>query len=191
MLDYGSFLETLTNDDLITLITSQSGDEGIEDFKDGEAFEEWYNGHKSDSLDNLRPVRMVLVGLGVDDRASRIVKLLQSGIDISLLIFHGFSHDGATILARHVEAEFDNRRKSHSRRSNDRRNPASYEALSRTRNSFLSVGWLREHARVVTHPFVRLQYLRVGHERRRLQCPDVVTLPAGTAVCAIRRVRSA
>ena len=132
VLDYGSYLETLTNDDLITLITSQSGGEGIEDFKDGEAFEEWYNEHKSDSLDNLRPVRMVLVGLGVDDRASRIVKLLQNGIDISLLTFHGFSHDGATILARYVEAEFDNRRQPHSRRSNDTRNPANYEALSRS-----------------------------------------------------------
>ena len=106
VLDYGSFLETLTNDDLITLITSQSGGEGIEDFRDGEAFEEWYNEHKSDSLDNLRPVRMVLVGLGVDDRASRIVKLLRSGIDISLLTFHSFSHDGATILARHVRADY-------------------------------------------------------------------------------------
>ena len=40
VLDYSSFLETLTNDDLITLITSQSGGEGIEDFRDGEAFEE-------------------------------------------------------------------------------------------------------------------------------------------------------
>ena len=46
VLDYGSFLETLTNDDLITLITSQSDGEGIEDFRDGEAFEEWYNEHK-------------------------------------------------------------------------------------------------------------------------------------------------
>ena len=33
-----------------------------------------------------------------------------------------------------------------------------------------------EHARVVAHPFVRLQYLRAGHERRRLQRPDVVEL---------------
>ena len=87
ILDYGSSLDSLSDDDLADLIAGQSGGEGIENFESREAFEEWYSEHKADSLDNLRPLRMVLVGLGVDERASRIVKFLQCGLDISLLTF--------------------------------------------------------------------------------------------------------
>ena len=120
---------SLSDDDLADLIAGQSGGEGIENFESREAFEEWYSEHKADSLDNLRPLRMVLVGLGVDERASRIVKFLQCGLDISLLTFHGFSHDGATVLARQVEAGEPDEHRQH---VYDTRSPKNYEELSRS-----------------------------------------------------------
>ncbi len=121
--------DALGNEDLANLIASQSGGEGIENFENREAFDEWYSEHKADSLDNLRPLRMVLVGLGADERASRIVKFLQCGLDISLLTFHGFSHDGGTVLARQFEA---GEPAEHQRRLDDTRDPRNYENLSRS-----------------------------------------------------------
>lgn len=50
------------------------------------------------------PPRMVLVGLGVDERARRSVNFLaDAGIDIQLLTFHAFRSDGKLILARQIE----------------------------------------------------------------------------------------
>lgn len=103
VLDYGSFLTRLSTDDLVELIATQPDAEGIEAFRDREAFEEWYNEHKAPSLEDLLPPRMVLVGIGVDESAARIVDFLQDGLDISLLTFHGFNHKGETLLARQVE----------------------------------------------------------------------------------------
>ena len=49
---------------------------------------------------------MVLIGLGVDDRARRMVSFLaDSDIDISLITFHAFEENGRILLARQVEVE--------------------------------------------------------------------------------------
>ncbi len=105
VLDYGSYLDSLATEELTDLIVSQSGGSGTRKFNDREDFEEWHNERTNKSLDGLRPVRMVLVGLSVDQRAARIVEFLQSAIDISLITFHGFRHNGATILARHANSD--------------------------------------------------------------------------------------
>ena len=44
----------------------------------------------------MRPLRMFLVGLGADERAERMVDFLanNSGMDISLITFHGFAYGG-------------------------------------------------------------------------------------------------
>ena len=99
LLDYGSYLETLSTDDLVALI--------VRSWKHHGNFEEWYvDTTTRDSLNDLRPVRMALVGLGADARAKRIVEFLNSDqLDICLLTFHGFTHGGTTILARNVEGE--------------------------------------------------------------------------------------
>jgi hypothetical protein len=48
---------------------------------------------------------MMLVGLGVDERARRIVNFLaDAGIDIQLLTFHAFRSDGKLLLARQIES---------------------------------------------------------------------------------------
>ena len=46
----------------------------------------------------------MLVGLSADQRTARIVEFLQSALDISLITFHGFSHNGTTILAKHANS---------------------------------------------------------------------------------------
>ena len=65
---------------------------------------------------------MYLIGLGADDRTERMVRFLaeNSGMDISLLTFHGFDYEGKTILAKQVEVEADaepDRRPTRRRRS--------------------------------------------------------------------------
>ena len=53
------------------------------------------------------PLRLFLIGLGADERTERMVRFLaeNTGMDISLLTFHGFAYDGKTLLARQVEVE--------------------------------------------------------------------------------------
>ena len=66
------------------------------------------NGTKLEILVTLLlPPRMFLVGLGVDSRAERMVNYLasKSNLDISLLTFQGFNHEGKTLLAKQVKVE--------------------------------------------------------------------------------------
>ena len=49
---------------------------------------------------------MILVGLGTDDNAARMVEFLaKRGLGISLLNFYGYEHEGQTFLARQMQAE--------------------------------------------------------------------------------------
>ena len=105
IIDYASDLDSKSDIALAEHITVNSGVGGIRKIDD---FEEWYSGNRDvDSLGALRPLRLFLIGLGADDRTERMVRFLarNSGMDISLLTFHGFTHDGKTLLARQVEVE--------------------------------------------------------------------------------------
>ncbi len=115
VIDYASYLDSLSNDALGQLVARQSGQRGIEKIED---FAQWYSENsEADSLESLRPIRLVLVGLGVDASTERMVSFLaKSGqLDISLLTFHGFRHDGKTLLARQVRVDSDVRRRRPSR----------------------------------------------------------------------------
>ena len=102
VLDYCSHLESLSDSELATLIAERSGKGGINEITD---FDEW---HKSQWEDSIKPVRMVLVGLGSDVGASRMVAYLADrGIDIRLVTFHGYTHGDAVLLARQVRAADD------------------------------------------------------------------------------------
>ena len=97
---------------MMNYIAERSGSHGIDRI---EGFEEWH-GNKFSGLESasLKPIRMVLVGLGVDERTSRMTRFLANqGVEISLLMFLGYNHNGSTLLARQVqvEAEADRRRK--------------------------------------------------------------------------------
>ena len=105
IIDYASDLDSKSDVELAEHIADSSGAGGIENIDD---FEEWYGENtEAQSLDSLRPLRLFLIGLGADDRTERMVRFLadNSGMDISLLTFHGFVYDGKTLLARQVEVE--------------------------------------------------------------------------------------
>ena len=105
IIDYASDLDIKTDVALAEHIAANSGVGGIEHIED---FEEWYGENtEGQHLDSLRPLRLVLIGLGADERTERMVRFLaeNTGMDISLLTFHGFTYDGKTFLARQVEVE--------------------------------------------------------------------------------------
>ena len=104
VLDYASWLESLSEDELAQRISDNSGARGVEEVGD---FHAWYESRTGNGdLGPLRPVKMVLVGLGADEPTSRMVRFLaEGGIDISLLTFHGYMHGGQTLLARQVHVE--------------------------------------------------------------------------------------
>ena len=105
VIDYASDLDRMDLDALSSHISQKSGNNGIEKI---EHFQGWYTDDLGfDDLESLKPLRLFLVGLGVDKTTERMVKFLaeNSGMDISLLTFHGFMMDGRTILAKQVEVD--------------------------------------------------------------------------------------
>ena len=106
IVDYGSWLESMEVESLAQHIANHSGSSSrgtdkIDDFAGW--YEERWTGQE---LSELRPMRLFLVGLGVDDNTTRMVQFLANGgIDISLLTFLGFRHAGETLLARQAQVE--------------------------------------------------------------------------------------
>ena len=100
IIDYASDLDAMDMEALASHISKHSGKYDISKIDD---FQEWYGR----DLESLKPLRLFLVGLGVDDRTESMVRFLaqNSEMDISLLTFHGFAYDGKTLLARQVEVE--------------------------------------------------------------------------------------
>ena len=105
VIDYASNLDSLDDDELSQHIADKSGKLGIDKIDN---FPEWYieNVGRED-LSALKPMRMFLVGLGVDQRTERIVSFLarNSAMDISLLVFQGFTLSDKTLLAKQVRVE--------------------------------------------------------------------------------------
>ena len=104
IIDYASDLESMGINALAERIAEQSGMGGIDKI---ENFADWHaENFDVDTLETLLPLRMFLVGLGVDDRTERMVSFLAGkGVDISLLTFQGFTQDGKTLLARQMRVE--------------------------------------------------------------------------------------
>lgn len=102
ILDYASDLAQWDPEHFARLIEQHSGRNGIDAIED---FDDWYAREYSTAPDLLdEPPKMVLVGLGVDERATRIVNFLaDSGIEIQLLTYHAFKSNGQLFLARQVE----------------------------------------------------------------------------------------
>ena len=104
IIDYGSWLESMTDDELAQYIADNSGARGTPNI---DYFPEWYaENRNAQDLTELRHVRLVLVGLGVDDTTTRMTQYLADrGVDLSLLTFHGYTHNGQTLLARQMPVE--------------------------------------------------------------------------------------
>ena len=76
--------KTLPESEIATLISERSGTHGITKIPDFE------DGYANQDADSIRTVRMMLVGLGIDASARRMVAYLaERGVDIELLTFHG------------------------------------------------------------------------------------------------------
>ncbi|HEX8393891.1 MAG TPA: endonuclease NucS domain-containing protein [Longimicrobium sp.] len=104
VLDYASDLAAMSNEALARLIEEHSGRSGVAKISD---FLEWYSQEFPSQAGPLaeRP-RMVLVGLGVDERALRVVNFLaETGVPIQLLTFHAFQAGRELFLAQQVESE--------------------------------------------------------------------------------------
>ncbi len=101
--DYASWLDSLDDAELHRLIGDNSGRGGIREIGN---FEEWYESNDNwDSLESLRPIRIVLVGLGADEPARRMADwLARKGVEIDLLTFLGFRHGNRMLLARQLES---------------------------------------------------------------------------------------
>ena len=104
VLDYASDLAALDSVRFGALIEKHSGRHGVDRIED---FADWYRQeHPGESEFPLDRPRMVLVGLGVDDRARRVVNFLaESQVDIQLMTFYAFREDGKLFLARQIESE--------------------------------------------------------------------------------------
>ena len=101
IVDYASYLAGLPPKDMDSLITNSSGKYGIDRF---DSFATWYEVQFGKSLTTIGKPKMVLVGLGVDDRARRMVEFLAKGdIEMSMITFQGFNNGGEVFLARQVE----------------------------------------------------------------------------------------
>ncbi len=101
--DYASDLAESDTERITRLVQDYSGRLGIEKIAD---FEDWYAESFPNSSGILSETpSIVLVGLGADDRARRMVNFLaDSGVDIQLLTFQGFEIGGKLLLARQVES---------------------------------------------------------------------------------------
>lgn len=101
-IDYASDLHEMEAESLFRHIEEYSGRYGINKIDD---FEEVYNQNYPDSDALEEKPRIILVGLGADERALRMVNFLaDSGLDIQILTFHAFERDGRLFLAKHVES---------------------------------------------------------------------------------------
>ena len=103
ILDYTSDIAAMELERFAKLIEDSSGRNGIDEIED---FLDWYSQMypNRDSVLEETP-SMVLVGLGADPRALRIINFLaNTGIDISLLTFNAFKQGDSFFLARQIES---------------------------------------------------------------------------------------
>jgi len=103
-IDYASYLDQMTRETLAQHISDRSGVGGIEKIDN---FESWYQEiYPSNPNGFTKQPRIVLVGLGADEKTERMTAFLsQSNLNISLVTFHGFTIDDKTVLAKHVKVK--------------------------------------------------------------------------------------
>lgn len=104
VLDYASYLDSMSIADLAEHIAERSGNDGIQGIED---FEQWYSDNFGwDDLSRLLPPRMVLIGLGVDPVLERMARFISGGrVDVSVVTFQGFMRGEDRLLARQMEVE--------------------------------------------------------------------------------------
>ncbi len=104
VVDYGSDLASTDPEGFARAVEESSGRGGIAKFED---FSDWYDQEFPNGPGPVAEApKMILVGLGADERARRMTEFLAaSGVDIQLLTFHAFEVDGRLLLARQTETQ--------------------------------------------------------------------------------------
>ena len=171
ILDYCTYLETLSDSDLKKLIVERSGIHGIISIED---FGEWYaNQYPTDAL---RPVKMVLVGLGVDMTAHRMVAYLaERHIDISLLTLHCYIQGDSMLLARQMRIAKDPHKFP--------RAGTGARDLNRKANEY-GVADLWKDAKKSLDYSIRTNYTKFGitYQQRPITLPDEVRVSGSHSV---------
>ena len=100
--DYASWIDSLAYDELARRISDHRPSGFERDFDD---FDDWYSDQfDEDQVRELRPARIVVVGLGMEPATERMAKwLADKGVNIEVLTFQAFEHLSGTLLARQVE----------------------------------------------------------------------------------------
>ncbi len=103
-IDYASWLAEMTKETLAQHISERSGAGGIEKIAD---FGNWYQEtYPNNPGGYVGSPRIVLVGLGADERTERMTNYLaQSNLNISLITFYCFKRDNNVLLAKHVNVK--------------------------------------------------------------------------------------
>lgn len=103
VIDYASFLYELDAEELSVHISERSGKGGLPKIDN---FLDWYTEQFARSYNSNHKPRLILVGLGADEKSRRMVSFLaNSDLDVSLITFYGFKQDGKILLARQLEVE--------------------------------------------------------------------------------------
>lgn len=101
VIDYASCLSSFATAELCACISPSMKTIDGEKIDD---FETWYDSNFPRTLREIAKPKVVLVGLGSDERAKRMVEFLSgTGLDISMVTFQAFRDAGETFLARQVE----------------------------------------------------------------------------------------
>lgn len=112
VLDYASALHELSSSELTAHVAGRSGENGIPAIQD---LDQWLR-ERGRPSGHLLPARMMLVGIGIDQAASRMVRFLQSyGVQIELTTFFCFLDDNATFLVRRIGELADRTKRKPSR----------------------------------------------------------------------------
>lgn len=103
ILDYASYLDELDPEELSLHISDRSGKAGVNKI---ENFLAWYQEQFAKSFNGNQKPRMILVGLGADERTRRMVSFMtKSDLEVSLITFYGFKKEGRIFLTRQIEVE--------------------------------------------------------------------------------------
>ena len=99
IIDYSSYLDSLSEDEIAEYVIANSGKNGIDKIVD---FQTWYEERYGQSEGELRPVRMMLVAFDADSAAQRMVEFLnERGVAISIQTFSKFGYGEEKLIVGH------------------------------------------------------------------------------------------